>query len=329
MSNFLLNSATRHQIFLQRYAGGRARNATKALNRLRRAVVSRLRAGPSEFRRDRLTYLLEDIDQLISNGFGDISNVLREEMHDLAVSEADFARKMVLKSLGVEFVLPSDAALTASVDGSIMGNLDVNIEDALRELTTKKRNQVANMITDGVTIGDSPEDIVTKVNTVMATLHRRQVQSLVRTAVNHVSSVARKELYVTNSRLIDGFEVVATLDGHTTLICGTRDGDIYPAEVGPYPPYHWGCRTTTTPAVKGRAPVGTRPSATGEVKGNVTYGSWLKEQPIEFIEEALGRERALLFRQGKLPLEKFVDPTGRVYTLRQLESMNPFVFQES
>jgi hypothetical protein len=53
-----------------------------------------------------------------------------------------------------------------------------------------------------------------------------------------------------------------------------------------------------------------------------------RRQNKEFIDEALGIERSRLFRAGKLGIDKFVDPTGRVYTLSELESMNPIVFSD-
>ena len=97
------------------------------------------------------------------------------------------------------------------------------------------------------------------------------------------------------------------------------------------------CRSTTIPKVKdefnlGASVTGKRASvgATGgkEVSAKLTYGGWLKKQRIEFVDEALGVDRSRLFRSGKLTIDKFVDPTGRVYTLTELERMNPFVFQE-
>jgi hypothetical protein len=78
---------------------------------------------------------------------------------------------------------------------------------------------------------------------------------------------------------------------------------------------------------------GKRPSVGAEgaeaVSSRTTYGGWLKKQPIEFVDEALGPERSALFRSGKIKIDGFVDPTGRVYTLEQLQSRNPLVFAEN
>ncbi len=97
------------------------------------------------------------------------------------------------------------------------------------------------------------------------------------------------------------------------------------------------CRSTTIPAVSPEFDIGSklhgqRPavgsSGATQVSGRTTYGGWLRKQPTEFIDEALGTERSRLFRSGKLKIEQFVDPTGRVYTLKQLESLNPMSFLE-
>ena len=104
----------------------------------------------------------------------------------------------------------------------------------------------------------------------------------------------------------------------------TRDGTIYrDFNTAPKPPAHFNCRSDIVPVVKpeldiGRDIVGTRPSATGEVKANLTYSQWLKRQPPEFQDEVLGKVRAKLFRDGRLPLDRFVDDCGNTLTLAEL-----------
>jgi hypothetical protein len=140
-----------------------------------------------------------------------------------------------------------------------------------------------------------------------------------------------------NSDVLEGYRFIATLDSRTTLICASNDQKVFPIGAGPMPPLHWGCRSATIPAVSPEFDVGSklhgeRPAIGGkgvtQVSGRTTYGSWLKKQPTEFIDEALGTERSRLFRSGKIKIEGFVDPTGRAYTLKQLESLNPMAFLE-
>jgi hypothetical protein len=97
------------------------------------------------------------------------------------------------------------------------------------------------------------------------------------------------------------------------------------------------CRSTTIPVVKPEYSLaaglkGERPSIGADgvetVGSKTTYGGWLKKQPAAFVDEALGPERSKLFRSGAIKIGGFTDPTGRVYTLKELRGMNPIAFQE-
>lgn len=57
----------------------------------------------------------------------------------------------------------------------------------------------------------------------------------------------------------------------------------------------------------------------GSVPSATTYQDWLKTQPKSFQDEVLGRERAELFRGG-LPLERFLDKSGKMLTLKELKA---------
>lgn len=89
------------------------------------------------------------------------------------------------------------------------------------------------------------------------------------------------------------------------------------------------CRSTTVPVMKSwkdlgidleEAPDGTRASVDGQVPAEMTYGDWLKQQPRATVEDVLGAKKAALFIDGKLPIDRFVDDTGRELTLEELEA---------
>ena len=50
----------------------------------------------------------------------------------------------------------------------------------------------------------------------------------------------------------------------------------------------------------------------------VNYQEWLGRQSYQFQNDVLGVNRARLFRDGKVPLDRFVDKSGRQYTLAEL-----------
>lgn len=57
---------------------------------------------------------------------------------------------------------------------------------------------------------------------------------------------------------------------------------------------------------------------TGRVPGKTTYQEWLKKQPKQFQEDVLGKTKAKLFRDGSLPLTKYVDRAGNELSLADL-----------
>ena len=339
---YLTDAATRHQVFLQRYGGGQSKEAVKVLMQLRRTINARLLQEPTIFQRERLTAVLRDVEELSQIAFQNITNKTIHGAQQLAHVEANFSKNLFDKATSFQagFSLPAEAQLiTAVMTSNMKVNLNsaVTITDALNNFGKKKTKDIMRIISDGVTLGDTTPVIARNLGNTINTLHRRQLDTLVRTVTNNTSAIARDEVYKSNEDILEGYQWIATLDNRTTMICGSRDGTIYYNPTDPKPPAHWGCRSTTIPIVKpeydlGADVKGKRPakgaSGTTQVSGRTSYGGWLKKQPREFVDEALGVERSVLFRSGKLKLDKFVDPTGRVYTLEQLELMNPFAFME-
>jgi SPP1 gp7 family putative phage head morphogenesis protein len=340
-TQYLSDSATRHAVFLQRYGGGQSKEATKLLYRIRRDINARLSQEPTEFQRGRLEAVLRDINGITAAGFSDIGAKQISAAQDLVRTEAQFSVNLFNKASTIDFALPTESVLIASVMSQTMSaptTAGITITDALKQFGAKKSAQIAQIITDGVIVGDATPVIAQKLGGVINTLQRRQLDTLVRTIANHTSSVARLETYKANDDIIEDYIWLSTLDNSTTLICGGRDRKLVNKDLGgAVPPAHWGCRSTTIPKVKpefdmGAKITGDRPSIGAEgveqVSARTTYGGWLKKQPKEFIDEALGPERSKLFRAGKFKIEGFTDPTGRVYTLEQLNRMNPIAFIE-
>ena len=340
-TQFLIDAATRHQVFLQRYGDNDAKKARKILNRLRRAINARLSQEPALFQRQRIDVLLSDLEKLMTIGYSDIAVASRRSALDLAVDEAQFSVDLFNRAStpSASFNPPAETALLNAVEDAPMRTSAVGpvISGALAAFGVRKTAQVLQIVSDGVVLGDTTQEVSRKVDSNMSVLQPRQLTALVKTITNHSSAVAREETYRQNIKLINGYKFVAVLDSRTTLICASKDGKRFQTGQGPMPPLHWGCRSTTIPIIKSQFAAGA--SLTGkrktvvngkveQVTANTTYGGWLKKQPIGFVDEALGVERSKLFRSGKLKIGKFVDPTGRVYTLEQLRQMNPFVFLE-
>lgn len=66
---------------------------------------------------------------------------------------------------------------------------------------------------------------------------------------------------------------------------------------------------------------------TGPVPAAETYQTWLKKQSKEFQDDTLGLTRAKLFRDGDLPLDRFVDVKGKELTLGQIAQRDAAAFR--
>jgi SPP1 gp7 family putative phage head morphogenesis protein len=340
-NTFLIDAATRHQVFVQRFAGGEANAAIDQLKRLENIVLGRLARETTQFQGSRLTIMLNDIRGIMDRFYLDFGNEVVQRTLDFSIGEAEFSTEMLNQVTQVQMQLPASSQLEQAVlrEGMAtpVGPSSVSIEDALSEFGTKKTSRVLNLVNDGVLLGDTNQQIIRNVAQEMETRQRRHAEALVRTITNHASSQAREAVYRENAGILEGYEWVATLDSRTTLICAGRDGRVYPVGGGPLPPAHWGCRSTTIPVVRDEFAIpglkGDRPAkgADGaeQVSGASTYGGWLRKQPAEFQDEVLGETRGKLFRTGSLTIDKFRDETGRTYNLEQLRQLQPMAFQKA
>ena len=242
-TQYLTDVLTRHSVFLERYSKGRSKEALILLNRIKQDINARLAQEPTVFQRNRLEAVLKDIEEITTIGFNDIKIKVELDMKDLAPIEAQYSANVFNKVSTVDFTLPADDQLISAVMTQAMAvqrGVAVTIDDALAKFSKQKSLQIAAIIADGVTLGDTTPTISKKVGEVIDTLQRRQLDTLVRTITNHASSISRQQVYNANADLMEGYQWIATLDSSTTLICGTRDKKVFQAPYGPMPPAHWG-----------------------------------------------------------------------------------------
>jgi len=337
----LIDIATRHQVLVQRYSSGQANEAKKLIKRLRREIVARLSDEPTKFQINRLNPLLISLNELYDSVFSDLSTSINSASFDFSLSEMRFSESMINSTVvdSVIVSLPSTQQLQSALISSKMNvrlsNSSVTINQAIQSFANKKSLEITRTVNDSILLGDTTPQISKKVSELMNVKHTREVESLVSTVVNHSSNVARNLVYDENQDILDGYEWVSTLDSKTTLVCSGRDGKTYNINAGPFPPAHFKCRSTTIPVVNSNFTVvklaGMRPQSgdtSGRTSGKTTYGQWLKKQSKKFQQEALGPERAKLFRSGKLKIDQFTDElSGDTLTLDALESKYPLAFE--
>lgn len=332
----------RRQIFARRFAGSQATKAEKTLLGIIARARARLLQEPTELQSARLALLINDISILTAEGFNDLNVKSVADIVAFAEDELSFELRATGQHVSVSLTTPSlaqveQAVTNAGMDAPI-GPQKISMQDAFDTFSAKKSKEVQQVISDGILNGRTTDQIARDVAN-LSDRQRAQVKTLVRTATNHASAQAHKAFSEANTDVIVGDEWVATLDGNTTLICGGRDGMIFPVGEGPFPPAHFNCRSVRVPKIKDEFAIddtGTkRPEVgadgPGQVTGQTKFDGWLRRQPADFQDEYFSRftdgaEKAALFRRGKLGIQQFRDEDGVDFTLDQLRTREPLAF---
>jgi NAD+--asparagine ADP-ribosyltransferase len=124
---------------------------------------------------------------------------------------------------------------------------------------------------------------------------------------------------------------VSVLDTRTSDICKSLDGEVYDLDDPKRrkPPAHPNCRSTIVPVLKSwkelgiDAPelsAGTRRDMDGKsISAKTSYGEWLKGQSDKVQNEALGEDKAKLFRDNNLDMKDFVNRIGEPLTAEEVK----------
>jgi len=339
----LQDSAIRHQIFMSRVSTGVRNRMLALLNRSEAELVRTMNAldpdlVSTRFKAARIERMLRDIRDQQFQLRGEFKRMLRGETGPIAVNEHNFTRKQLIEAAGKSFAKGFDFVSPARVQAAAMSRpfQSVHLKWAIEgehvdELFRRRLGLVRDEIRRGFVEGASTPELVRRIRGTRAQnftdgileINRRSAETMVRTAVNHTANAARQIMFEENEDLIAGIQYVAILDGRTTARCRGLDGKIYPIRSGPRPPQHPACRSTTVEVLKSEAGPVIGKNRDGSIRLKnppeyESYNDWLKTQPKEFVEDVLGKQKAALYLDGKLPLDKFTDSKGMELTLDQL-----------
>lgn len=170
---------------------------------------------------------------------------------------------------------------------------------------TKLVGELNQILTQNIILGESPQKAIDKLSKRMD-VSKRAAGRLVMTEQAFFSAASQREAF--KELDVEEFEIVATLDKHTSNICRKMDGKHFPMskwEVGVNaPPFHVYCRSTTVPYFDDEEELGivgerAARNENGEVyyvPENMTYNEW--EQA--FVKGGAKDD----MEQLSLPLEK-------------------------
>lgn len=339
-NTYAVDALTRHQIYIQRYSNGEIKRLLPVLSQMLKDIRTRINSE-GVLSMGRMLAVEQDLSIIINQSVTKLGGKLKTDLNDLGEYEAGFTRRMLGNMVDVSVSGVTIDQVAAAINETAMtlvsGNnvFKTTIDQAITQFSGVTTGNVTRTIQTGIATGRTTSEISSEVARVVKHRTRAQAEALIRTAANHAGTVARAKVYEENSDFISGEEFVATLDSRTTLVCAGNDGKHFNVGEGPQPALHFNCRSIRVPVVDPAFSLaglgGSRPSIGPDgveiVSANTTYESWLKRQPVAFQNEALGVERAALFRRGGLSIDKFTDDRGIAYTLDKLKELEPTAFE--
>lgn len=294
----LYDASIRRTVYLERFSTSVRNDIVKLLNQAQQSIVEEVikidPTAPSitKYRELRLANLYSRVDEILGESFRTIRKEVDSQLKKLVVLEASTSAQMVNQIMGIDLF---NVTLTNEYLQSIVNNTLIEGQTVKKWFNTQAKNlsqrisralakevHNSNILQIGMVKGESIGKLVTlikgtktEVDGVGFHLARKDATTLARTSVLQVANQARLSMYQANSDLIEGYQVVATLDNRTCAFCGSVDGQTYdlswnptskgPAVGGP-PTYHFNCRCTFIPVLK-------------------SYEKMMEEKPIEDISK--------------------------------------------
>lgn len=247
--------------------------------------VKQLENASARFHISRLEALKLQTQQSIEVMFGNQLDSIDNTMRNVYKSGYYHTAYEIQKGVGVgwDFSALDDKQISKvinkpwAVDGK-------NFSERIWGNRQKLVNELNNTLTQNIILGKDPQKAIDEIARKMNT-SKTNAGRLVMTEEAFFSSAAQKDCFTELD--IEQFEIVATLDSHTSDICRGMDGKHFKMsewKVGETaPPFHVHCRSTTIPyfddefdAVGERAARNEETGKTYFVPGNMTYKEWDK-----------------------------------------------------
>ena len=292
-------------------------------------------------------YLVK-IDDKLRKTLGVFGDSYREQLRDIFLDSYDFEAKSLanayptLPPIGMPDAIASIATSSLRKPMPLDRSEGIQLDKLIANFEDKQVETIKSKIRMGHYEGKTNQQLVKELigsrangyKDGVADVTRRQAEAIIRTGVQQVANDARLEIAKQNADIVIGEQIVATLDNRTSQVCRSLDGRVFKVGEGRRPPFHINCRSTFILVLdpKYRGNTDKRASYEG-VTDNKSYYDWLKTQSHQFQDDALGKVRGKLFRDGGLSSEDFaklnVNNNYEPLTLKEMRSRDPIAFERA
>ena len=252
-------------------------------NAINGAWMQELENASSKFHISRLEALQIQTQNSLETMFAQQMGTMKKALSDVYASGYYHTAYTVQQGFGLGWDIAGlDQAQIEKVLSKPWAVDDYNFSTRIWNSKTKLIGEVHNELSKNLLTGADPQKVIDSLAKKMGT-SKSNAGRLVMTEQAYFSSAAQKDCF--NDLDVEEYEIVATLDSHTSDICRSLDGKVF--KMSDYkpgvtaPPFHVYCRSTTAPHFKENFDAGERAArgADGKtyyVPDDVTYSEWKK-----------------------------------------------------
>lgn len=252
-------------------------------NAINGAWMQELENASSKFHISRLEALQIQTQNSLETMFAQQMGTMKKALSDVYASGYYHTAYAVQQGFGLGWDIAGlDQAQIEKVLSKPWAVDGYNFSTRIWNSKTKLIGEVHNELSKNLLTGADPQKAIDSLAKKMGT-SKSNAGRLVMTEQAYFSSAAQKDCF--NDLDVEEYEIVATLDSHTSDICRSLDGKVF--KMSDYkpgvtaPPFHVYCRSTTAPHFKDNFVAGERAArgADGKtyyVPDDVTYSEWKK-----------------------------------------------------
>ena len=362
----MLDALIQHQVYSYRASTKVVNDLNSEFNTASNSFVSKLRDlldDLTDAEKEALTIgkyttdNLKEVKALFDDWYQVVSVQLPDSFSVSAVALATYEAAYISKLYGEEIALDGEKIYKSAIKKPIVGGQ--LFDDIWKNLAESTRNKALYAVREGIQSGLDTAQIVQelrgqRVKQASGKFEyvggivddtKSRIDAATRTIRSHVSQIAYEDTF--KALGFDYVKDIVTLDGRTSSTCqGVAARDlIQPIDNITFkPPYHFRCRTVQigcnkdgridgkrpfvadTRSVK-NIPKGERKDIIGQVNANVNYPEWFSKQSAVFQKEVLGPTKYDLYKNGGFTFDKFVDPLGKPYTIKELKALDAATFR--
>ena len=250
-------------------------------NAINGAWMQELENASSKFHISRLEALQIQTQNSLETMFAQQMGTMKKALSDVYASGYYHTAYAVQQGFGLGWDIAGlDQAQIEKVLSKPWAVDGYNFSTRIWNSKTKLIGEVHNELSKNLLTGADPQKAIDSLAKKMGT-SKSNAGRLVMTEQAYFSSAAQKDCF--NDLDVEEYEIVATLDSHTSDICRSLDGKVF--KMSDYkpgvtaPPFHVYCRSTTAPHFKENFDAGERAArgADGKtyyVPDDATYSEW-------------------------------------------------------